>query len=165
MAINSGDNSSQLPIRKCPAGTVPCINFTLTSPELYLIFNPYGNSKRRLKWGRTGESRIQTKLHRLLLSPQTDSLQCQQAPLVPSLPSASSCTTRSSLILKQAIVLQRLKRLGMFVTPQTISSDCSVDITSPQKQRNEHEMFDTSSKYTASSEAKEGIPYLSAWYL
>lgn len=97
-----GDNSSQLPVRKCPAGRVPCINFTLTSPELYFIFNPYGNSKRRLKWRRTRESRIQTKLHRVLLSPQTDNLQCEQASLVPPLPSTSSCITRSSWILKQA---------------------------------------------------------------
>lgn len=68
--LSPGDNSLQFPIRKCPAGTVPCISFTLTSPELYFIFNLYKNTKRRLKWGRTRESRIQTKLHRVFLSPQ-----------------------------------------------------------------------------------------------
>lgn len=76
------DNSSQLPVTTCWAGRVPYINFTL-SPELYFIFNPHGNSKRKLKWRTTGESRIQTKLHRVLLSPQIDNLQCEQTLLVP----------------------------------------------------------------------------------
>lgn len=38
-----GDNSSQLPVRKCPAGAISYVNFTLTSSELYFFFDPYGN--------------------------------------------------------------------------------------------------------------------------
>lgn len=37
------DNSSQLPIRKYPAEAISCVNFTLTSEELYFFFDPYGN--------------------------------------------------------------------------------------------------------------------------
>lgn len=105
------DNSSQLPIKKLPAEAISCANFTLTSPELAFFFDPCGNWKRQLKWGRRGESK--TKLHSLSTfeSPngQPESL---TSPFVSSLPCTSSSIIRSSWILKPS----RVKGLWMLGT-------------------------------------------------
>lgn len=104
-----GDDSSQLPTRICPAGTIPCINLTPASPLLYFIFDSRGNLKRSPKWRWTGERRRQTTLHTVFLSPQTEPV-AWTSPSRPSIAgSTSSCNTRPTWIFNQATVSQALR--------------------------------------------------------
>lgn len=110
------DNSAQFPIKKHPAEAISCVNFILTSPELYFLFDPHGNWKKQLNGGRRGESNKQ-KLYSLSTF-ETPNWQPAMwtSPFVSSLPSTSYSVIRSSWILKPSTALPKVKRLWMFGT-------------------------------------------------